>query len=107
MAISQILSTGVSGHIYRDVSVGKHRIQVTAQLLSNSQTKKVLKLPHFTIDQPPTIPPTRPPPPHVTAAARIFNNCSARLSFDVNVTATFRCRVNGGPWIDCKISYTS
>ena len=49
---------------------------------------------------------SKPPPPHVTAATEVFNNCSAGLTFSANVTATFRCRVNGGPWIVCEFSCT-
>ena len=98
---SLILLVGTSGYTFRNVSVGKHRIQVIGRPHINPLTKKVLKLQSFTIKPPKTtIPPS--PPPHVTATAQVFNNCSARLMFSADVTATFRCRVNKGPWKPCK-----
>ena len=96
---TEILLIGTSGYTYRDVSEGKHRIQVIARLNSDPQTKKKLKLQPFTIQPQPT----SAPPPHVTAAAQVFNNCSARLTISANVTATFRCRINGGPWTACEL----
>ena len=91
---------GVSGYVFRNVSVGKHRIKLIARLLSDPKTKKVLKLKHFTIQGPTTT----PSPPQVTTSTNVINGCSVRLSFSADVDATFRCRVNGGSWKTCELA---
>ena len=95
--------SGVSGHVFEDVDVGRHKIQVTARLDSNRRTKQVLKLGPFMVKSPPPTHPPPPPPPRVTANGQIVNVCDLQLSFSANVSATFRCRINGGPWVTCKL----
>ena len=92
-------SVGVSGHTFNDVGVGRHRIQITAQLRSNRRTKRSIRLPRFNIRP---VSPTPPPRPSVSASAQVYSNCSASLIFSsANVPTTFRCRVNQGPWKTC------
>ncbi|XP_065917223.1 uncharacterized protein [Dysidea avara] len=95
----------VSGHVFEDVDVGRHKIQVTARLDSNRRTKQVLKLGPFMVKSPPPTHPPPPPPPRVTANGQIVNVCDLQLSFSANVSATFRCRINGGPWVTCFSGY--
>ena len=77
---------------------------MTARLDANPRTKQVLRLGPFTVIPPP---PTQPPPPRVTANGQIVNICDLQLSFSANVSATFRCRINGGMWEACKLKYHS
>ena len=97
---------GVSGYIFRAVSVGKHGMKLIARLDSDQKTKRVLKLKRFIIQEPTTTSPPPPPPPQVTASTNIFNGCSVKLNFSADVAATFRCRVNGGSWKTCKLVIT-
>lgn len=95
---------GVSGHIYRNVSAGRHRIQLTARLRSDQSIKKTLKLERFTIQPPATTSPPPPPPPRVTPSAEVFDSCNVRLRFSADAAATFRCRANEGPWKTCELN---
>ena len=102
--MAKFFPVGVSGYIFRAVSVGKHRIKLIARLDSDQKVKKMLKLKRFTIQEPTTTSPPPPPPPQVTMSTNIFNVCSVKLNFSTDVAATFRCRVNGGPWKTCELS---
>ena len=94
----------VSGYIFTAISVGKHNIQLIARLVSDRKIKKVLKLECFTIQESSTTSPPPPSPPLVTASVNIINECGVRLDLSADVAATFRCRVNGGPWKMCELS---
>ena len=79
----------------------ENRIKLITRLDSIQKVKKMLKLKRFIIQEPTT---TSPPSPQVTVSANIFNVCSVKLNFSNDVAATFRCRVNGGPWKTCELS---
>ena len=95
---------GISGYVFRDVAPGRHRIQVTAKLLSDQSIKQVVKLGPFRLVPPPPTQPPPPSPPHVTANGRLVNICDLQINFSANVSATFQCRINGGSWEACKFS---
>ena len=102
--VAKFCLVGVSGYIFKALSVGKHRIQLIARLVSDRKIKEVLKLKPFTIQEPTTTSPPPPLPPKFTASANVFNECSVKLNLSSDVAATFRCRVNGGQWKTCELS---
>lgn len=93
----------MSGHMFQDVRAGTHTIQIMCRTTTRPRMRETLMLGPIMVTAPPPTRPPPPPPPNVVTSGEVINTCDVRLTFSADMTVTYRCRVNGGPWEACEL----